>query len=222
MVYAFVLQGDSKSLRQTLRVDGVNNKEHFLLNNLCLLMRGFKANTGALLWFHFYSAGWKKITRGVQEVFKVCALYLITLFTSSCHCLSDSGEHARTVSDLIKRSEYSLNQFLSCVDWVNVHNTLHMPPKEKNLGVLGRAILLATQQVPLSVSISPCRLCSDVLVYAGWSALELHHVVTTFICISQGVPVSPPWAAEACSGGIPGKLPHSNGLEWRQIPADNL
>ena len=45
------------------------------------------------------------------------------------------GEHARTVSDLIKRSEYSLNQFLSCVDWVNVHNTLHMPPNEKSRGV---------------------------------------------------------------------------------------
>ena len=38
-----------------------------------------------------------------------------------------------TVSDLIKRSEYSLTQFLSCVDWVNVHNTLHMPPNEKNI-----------------------------------------------------------------------------------------
>ena len=62
----------------------------------------------------------------IQDVFKVRALYLITL----CHCLSESGEHARTVSDLVKRSEYSLNQFLSCVDWVNVHNTLLMPPKE--------------------------------------------------------------------------------------------
>ena len=63
------------------------------------------------------------------QVFKVCALYLITLVTLSCHCLSDSSEHARTVSDLIKCSEYSLNQFLSCVDLVNVHNTLHMPTK---------------------------------------------------------------------------------------------
>ena len=79
------------------------------------------------------------------------ALYLITLFTSSFHCLSDSGEHSRTVSDLIKRSEYSLKQFLSCVDCVNVQNTLHMPLKEKHLGVLSRAILLATQQVPLSL-----------------------------------------------------------------------
>ena len=43
------IQGDSKSLRQTLRVDKANNKEHFLLNDLCLLTRGFKANTGALL-----------------------------------------------------------------------------------------------------------------------------------------------------------------------------
>ena len=67
----------------------------------------------------------------LQEVFKVCALYLTTLFTSSCHCLSDSGEHARAVSDLINRSEYSLNQFLSCVDWVNVHKTLYIPPKDK-------------------------------------------------------------------------------------------
>ena len=82
-----------------------------------------------------------RVGKKLQVVFKVCALYLITLFTSSCHCLSDSGEHARTVSDLIKLSEYSFNQFLSCVDWVNVHNTLHMPPKEKkNLGVLGREI----------------------------------------------------------------------------------
>ena len=72
-----------------------------------------------------------RVGKKLQEVFKVCALYLITLFTSSRHCLLDSGEHARTVSDLIKSSEYSLNQFLSCVDWVNVHNTLHMPPKGK-------------------------------------------------------------------------------------------
>ena len=34
------IQGDLKPLRQTLRVDRVNNKEHFfLLNNLCLLTR---------------------------------------------------------------------------------------------------------------------------------------------------------------------------------------
>ena len=72
-----------------------------------------------------------QVGKKLQQVFKVCDLYLITLFTSSCHCLSDSSEHAKTVSDLIKRSEYSLNQFLSCADWVNVHHTLHMPPKEK-------------------------------------------------------------------------------------------
>ena len=72
-----------------------------------------------------------QVGKKLQEVFKVRALYLITLVTSSCHYLSGSGEHARIVSGLIKRSEYSLNQFLSCVDWVNVHNTLHMPPKEK-------------------------------------------------------------------------------------------
>ena len=72
-----------------------------------------------------------QVGKKLQEVFKMCALYLITLVPSSCNCLSDSGEHSRTVSDLIERSEYSLNQFLSCVDWVNVHNTLHKPPKEK-------------------------------------------------------------------------------------------
>ena len=81
-----------------------------------------------------------QVGKKLQGVFKVFSLYLIALFTSSCYCLSDSGEHARTVSDLIKSSGYSLNQFLSCVDWVNVHNTLHMPPKEKNLGLLGREI----------------------------------------------------------------------------------
>ena len=43
------IQGDSKPLRQTLRVDRANNKEYFLLNNVCLLTRGFKANTGVLL-----------------------------------------------------------------------------------------------------------------------------------------------------------------------------
>ena len=132
------IQGDSKPLRQTLRFDRANNKEHFLLNNLCLLTRGFKTNT-ALLRFHFYSAGWKKL----QEVFKVCAMYLITLFISSCHCLSDSGEHARTVSDLIKRSEYSLNQFLSCVDWLTglMYTTLFTClQRKKNLGMLGREI----------------------------------------------------------------------------------
>ena len=50
----------------------------------------------------------------------MCPMPDYTLYiVASCHCLSDSGEYARTVSDLIKRSEYSLNQFLSCVDWVN-------------------------------------------------------------------------------------------------------
>ena len=44
-----IIQGDPKPLRQTLSVDRANNKEHFLLNNLCHLTRGFKANTGALL-----------------------------------------------------------------------------------------------------------------------------------------------------------------------------
>ena len=92
--------------------------------------------------------------------------------------------------------------------------------RKKNLGVLDRATLLATQQVPLSLSISTRRLCSEVLLLAGWSALGRHHVGTTFHCISQGI--SPPWAAEVCSGGIPGKLPHSNGLEWWQVLADNL
>ena len=72
-----------------------------------------------------------QVGKELQEMFKVCALYLITLVKSSCHCLSDFGQHARTLSDLIKSSEYSLNLFLSCVDWVNVHNTLHMPSKEK-------------------------------------------------------------------------------------------
>ena len=69
-----------------------------------------------------------QVEKKLQEVFKVCVLYLITLVTSSCHCLSGSGEYARIVFDLIKYSEYSLNKSLSCVDWVNVHNTLHMPP----------------------------------------------------------------------------------------------
>ena len=81
-----------------------------------------------------------QVGKKLQEVFKVCALYLITLITSSCHCLSDSDEHARTVPDLIKRSEYLLNQFLPCVDWVNVHNTLHNASKGINLEVLGREI----------------------------------------------------------------------------------
>ena len=35
----FYIQSDSKPLRQTLRADRVNNKEHSLLNNLCLLKR---------------------------------------------------------------------------------------------------------------------------------------------------------------------------------------
>ena len=42
------IQGDSKPLRQVLRVDRANNKEQFLLNNLCLLTHGFKENTGDL------------------------------------------------------------------------------------------------------------------------------------------------------------------------------
>ena len=55
-------------LWQLLRVYRTNNKDFFLLNNLYLLMRGFKGNTGALLWFDFYFVGWKRITGGVQSV----------------------------------------------------------------------------------------------------------------------------------------------------------
>ena len=36
------IQSDSKPLRQTLRVDRVNNKEYFLLNNLCILTCRFE------------------------------------------------------------------------------------------------------------------------------------------------------------------------------------
>ena len=76
-----------------------------------------------------------QVGKKLQEVFKAFALYLITLFTTSCHCLSDSGEHARTIYDLIKRSEYSLNQFLSCVHWIDVHNTAHAPKGKKSRSV---------------------------------------------------------------------------------------
>ena len=36
------IQDDPKPLRQPLRVDSVNNNDHFLLNNLCLLTRLFE------------------------------------------------------------------------------------------------------------------------------------------------------------------------------------
>ena len=41
-IKTFEIQSDSKPLRQTLRVDRVNNKEHVLLNKLRLLTRRFK------------------------------------------------------------------------------------------------------------------------------------------------------------------------------------
>ena len=69
----------------------------------------------------------------------MCPVPDYTLFASSCHCLSDSGEHARTLSDLIKRSEYSLNQFLSCVDCLTVlmYTTLFTClQREKSRGVM--------------------------------------------------------------------------------------
>ena len=146
------IQSDSKPLRQTLRVDRANNKEHFLLNNLCLLTCGFKANTGALLWFHFYSAGWKKL----QEVFRVCALYLITLVTSSWHCLSDSGEHARTVSDLIKRSEY--RPISSCLVlnglMYSTQHSSHAPKWKKSRGVSSADLTGHTTGPPLPIRFS--------------------------------------------------------------------
>ena len=97
-----------------------------------------------------------------------------------------------------------------------MYTTLFTYPQRKNLGMLGRAILLDTQQVPLLYPFLPVD-CSDVLVLAVWNALERHHAGTTFLCVSQGL--SPPIAAEACSGRISGKQPHSNGLEWWQVPA---
>ena len=94
----------------------------------------------------------------------MCALYLITLVTSSCYCLSDSGEHARTVSDLIKRSEYSLNQLLSCVDWVCTTIFTYLQRKKSRGVRSGDLVGRATD--PHSISISPYRLCLDVLVLA--------------------------------------------------------
>ena len=41
-IRSWIVQGDSKPLRQTLRVDRANSKEHFLLNNLCILTRRFE------------------------------------------------------------------------------------------------------------------------------------------------------------------------------------
>ena len=83
----------------------------------------------------------------------MCALYVITLVTASCHRLSDSGEHARIVSDLIKRSEYSLNP-LSCFDWVNVHNTLHIPPKKNSRGVRSGDLAAFATGLPLPIYFS--------------------------------------------------------------------
>ena len=94
-----------------------------------------------------------QVEKELQDVFNVCALYLITL-TASCHRLSDSGEHARIVSDLIKRSEYLLNPFLSCFDWVNVHNTLHMPPKKNSRGVRSGDLAAYATGLPLPIFFS--------------------------------------------------------------------
>ena len=73
-----------------------------------------------------------RLEKKLQEVFKVCALYLITLITSSCHCLSDSGEHARTVSDLIKHSEY--RPISSCLVLTGLmYTTLFTCPQMKKI-----------------------------------------------------------------------------------------
>ena len=71
--------------------------------------------------------------------------------------------------------------------------TLHMPPKEKNLGVLGRAILLATQQVPSPFPFLPVdsvQMCSYLQAEVRWSAimLEPHFSVYRkgFSCMSSG------------------------------------
>ena len=111
-----------------------------------------------------------------------------------------------------------------CLIWSNAVNIRSISSCLVLTGKKSRAVrsgdLAGHPTGPLSLCISSSRLCSDVLVFAGWSALERHHVGITFLCVSQGV--SSPWAAEVCSGGIPSKLPHSNGLEWWQVPAVNL
>ena len=90
-----------------------------------------------------------------------------------CHFLSDSGDHARIVSSLIKRSEYSINQFLSCVDWVNVglHNTLHMPPREKSRGI--RSGDLAGHATGPPLPVDSVQMCSYLLAEVRWSAIML-------------------------------------------------
>ena len=57
-----------------------------------------------------------------------------------------------------------------------MYTTLFTSPQRKKPRGLGWTILLAMQQVPLSLSISPCRLCSDcsyMYVVERWSAIML-------------------------------------------------
>jgi hypothetical protein len=60
-------------------------------------------------------------------------LHSLHRYSSECRTLS---EHLRSVLNLFKNSNvYSHNQFLSGVNWVGVHDTLHMPPKKKSRGI---------------------------------------------------------------------------------------
>ena len=122
---------------------------------------------------------------------------------------------------LIWSNAMNIRSISSCLMLTGLmYTTLFTCPQRKKSRGVRSGDLVGRATDPHSISISPYRLCLDVLVLAYWSALERHHVGTILLCVSQGV--SPPWAAEACSGGIPGKLPHSKGLEWWQVPADNL
>jgi hypothetical protein len=47
------------------------------------------------------------------------------------HSFSDSVEHLRSVLNLFKSCVYSYSHFLCGVNWVGVHDTLHMPPRNK-------------------------------------------------------------------------------------------
>ena len=79
------------------------------------------------------------------------------------------------MSDLIKCSEYSLNQFLSYVEWVNVHNTLHMPPKEKSRGVRSGDLGGHETGPPVPIHFSLQTLFSFVLI-DDYTVLPQHRI----------------------------------------------
>ena len=116
-----------------------------------------------------------QVGKKLQEVLKVCALCLITLVKSSCHCLSDSGEHDRTC--LIWSNAVNIRSISSCLVLTGLMYTTLFTclQKKKSRGVRSGDLGGHGTGPPLPIHFSLYTLFSFVLI-DGYTVLPQHRI----------------------------------------------